>query len=230
MKTNATSPAGDDRLSCPEPQSAVRITTRDSAILDAITLRVRVLSLSQIVRWFWNGERQYGSAVRRMNQLARAGLVEVVTMLAGTEIALLEPLIAWRPGEPPPNWEALLTETRSRWVGPVRTARCVVATRRSAVRFGGVVRPPRNSEVTHDLHLSQIYLRLRAANPHRARHWVGEFQCLSTFGGQGKVPDALLRRPGQLIAVEVVGASYGARKLEEFHRFCVDKKLAYELW
>jgi hypothetical protein len=93
-------------------------------------------------------------------------------------------------------------------------------------------RPPRPTEWTHDLHLAEVYLRLRAVSPARARTWRHEdLESHATADRAGaKLPDAFVV-DGQLpTAIELVGASYSTEKLLEFHYYCAALGMGYELW
>lgn len=209
---------------------ACALTSRDQDILDALTLRIRILSIAQLSRWFWTGETDRRCATKSIDRLVRAGLLDWKRFLVGPEVELNSPLASWRQGETRPDWDGIVWRTRTRWIGRVTAMRCVVAAPGGAARYGVTSHPPRISEATHDLHVAQVFLRLRASNLERARRWDGE--ALRQFGRQpnAKVPDAIIRRAGTPLAIEVVGASYGANKLNAFHGYCESQGLSYELW
>ena len=45
-----------------------------------------------------------------------------------------------------------------------------------------------------------------------------------------KVPDAVVKDGLYRTAIELVGSSYRAQKLEAFHTYCAAQDLGYELW
>lgn len=87
--------------------------------------------------------------------------------------------------------------------------------------------PPADSEVSHDLHLAEVYFRMLEELPTRASTWILETHLPK---GQGvKVPDAIVRDGLDRAAIEF-GGLYDRVKLESFHAYCRDKKMGYELW
>ncbi len=209
----------------------VQLTARDVNILDAITHRVKLLSLPQIARTWWKGSRAIMQARKRIRQLALAGYLERLQLFTNQEVVLVAPLATWHSGMAVPDFSTIVRLTRTRWRLPIRSTACVVATSISAVRTGGSYRVPRNSEATHDLHVAQVYLLKLRQVPRYADKWTGEMQLLARdIAPFDKVPDALIRQAGRCTAVEVVGESYGVTKLKAFHEFCSRKSFTYELW
>lgn len=212
---------------------------QDVDLLETLRRRVRVLSLAQVAREWWpEAGDPLRSAARHVERLEAGGHLEVCRFFARPEVTLDAPLATWQRGLPVPDFRAVSLQARRRWSKPPVTVRCVVATR--AGKRGG--RFPRETETTHDLHLAQIYLRLRRELPTRARSWTGETDVRDRgdgldasryderLGGGRKLPDAVAQDGRHLTAIEMVGESYRHEKLEEFHAFCVAERLAYELW
>lgn len=212
---------------------AFSLTPRDQAILDALTLRVRVLSLSQIARTWWGDTQGPESLARtRLKELEREGLVTLFPLVAHPEIPLDAPLIAWRPGDTPPDFGEASHRAKRRWTRDVTTCAGVFATTVAGNWFGGTGgRPPRASEATHDLHLAAVFLRLREANPSAAATWTSEGRLLARGEGRGdKLPDAIVgTRAGGKRVIEFGGA-YSKSKFAQFHDFCLRRKLPYEVW
>lgn len=208
-----------------------QLTGRDLAILDAVTCRVKVLSLAQVARTWWQGPNGVRNARKRVRFLESAGHVQLIPVLAGDEVALSGTVAVWWLGLAVPDFAAVVRQTQTRWDGPVRTILCVVGTDLAAARTGGVARWPRLSETTHDLHLSQVYLHKLRTDPRTARRWCGEAQLMRMPGAApDKVPDALVRLAGRCMAIEVIGSSYDAAKLRSFHDYCAAHGFAYEMW
>lgn len=208
----------------------VHLCPRDVEILDTVVRRVKVLSVAQVARTWWPEAAGAGAARKRIRLLARAGYVRVVRILAGEERIFTNALARWTPGQDAPDFATVVSHAAGRWESPTRSVVCVVATPLAAARFGSAFRTPRLSEGTHDLHVAQLYLRLLRATKWGAGHWEGEACCAAKAGPDQKIPDALLRLPGQPMAIEVVGESYSVGKLRELHEFCASRGLPYELW
>jgi hypothetical protein len=217
---------------------AAVLTRRDLEILDALTKRVRVLSIPQIARTWWaEAADPLRVANNRLRALQAEGLIHVERLPAHPELDLQAPAVTWSPGDAAPDFAALAHRLQSRWKHhPVLTA-CVSASKLAANRFGGYGgRPPRAVERTHDLHMGQVYLLYRARNPELLLHWVFEEQVKSErkrerrepiFGE--KLPDAFLRSAAGVRVVEFGGA-YSKDKLTAFHRYCIDHSFPYEIW
>lgn len=213
------------------------LTTRDRAILEALTQRVRVLTLRQIARTWWadSGER---AAESRLRRLEAQNLLSLRRELAHPEIEISEPTVAWEPGKQDPDAGALSYRLQSRWTMLPSSTLCVSATRLSASNFGGHGgRPSRAVERTHDIHMAAVYLVYRSRSPEVLQWWIFEERIKAerklvtgrakTFGE--KLPDAILRTPLGPKAIEFGGA-YGKDKVLSFHRYCKDQALPYEIW
>ena len=203
-------------------------------LFEVLAVRVRVLSLGQVSRTWWP-DVSPATARSRLERLRASGLVDLHRRLAREELDLLRPLATWEPGQETPSLASVARCAQTRWSTPPRSTLCVVATTATGVRFAGRGgRPPRESEWTHDLQLSQVYLHFRAHAPRRAARWQHEDLAerpKSTSPRPGeKLPDAIIHDDGRAVAVEIVGNSYGREKLEAFHSYCDERRLPYELW
>jgi len=151
--------------------------------------------------------------------------------MARPQLPLTGPLAAWAPGEQSPDFDTLSYQLRTRWTEPAESTEVVIATSRAGHQLGGFGgRPPRPSEVTHDLHLAAIYLKWCRENVMMAPTWQSEeFLARQRPDRRGKVPDALVMQDGRPLIVEFGGA-YGAPKLREFHAYCDLQQWPYEIW
>ena len=210
-------------------KAAIGLNDRDNAILSVLTNRVRVLSLSQVGRTWWaDGRDPERNARRRLTELERAGLVECFDELIRPELPLQQPVLIWQPGLPEPDFGSSSRLLQARWRDPIVRTECVIATARAGRAFGGKGgRRPRKSEVTHDVHLAAVFLRMREELPTRAASWTPEAQ-LPTGPGI-KVPDAIVRDGRYFTAIEF-GGEYSSQKLKRFHRYCENESYGYEIW
>ncbi|QDV90765.1 hypothetical protein RAS2_18480 [Phycisphaerae bacterium RAS2] len=213
--------------------SHLHLSERDRDLLDALTLRVRVLSVPQIARyWFGKVGDPIRQAARRISALKRAGLVEQAAVPARPELALHRPLVTWIPGEAEPDFQRFATILDARWREPATPTRIVIATRKAGnARGGSGGRWPRRSEVSHDLTLAGLYLAWRRRRQGKeAAEWIFEARLRQEgFGDEDRLPDAMIQESGRRRVIELGGA-YGAAKLRDFHRFCAERGLPYELW
>lgn len=214
-------------------QEPVALTERDRAILTALTRKVRLLTIAQIARTWWDGNADpERNAKRRLAELERSGLVRSISISAHPELPLPYPEFVWKPGEPEPEFAPLSYRLQSRWVLPASVVVAVVGTKLSANLFGGkITRLPREDEQNHDVHLGALYLRFLKLFPEQAEAWLSEELIRRTRPQRRgeKLPDALVELNGRKHVVEFGGA-YSKDKLKRFHGFCRWKRYSYEIW
>lgn len=225
----------------PHRKYAVRLLTiRDLEIFEALTKRVRVLSVQQIARTWWADSHRV--AQNRLRGLATDGLLQIQSLPAHPELCLEEPVSVWTPGAPNPDFGSISYQLQSRWrEHPVLTA-CVSASKLAAKRFGGYGgRPPRSVERTHDIHMARVFLLYRERHPELVREWVFEEQVkterrqalrnaeLDYSSVEQKLPDAFLRSASGTKVIEFGGA-YGKDKLLGLHAYCKEHSFPYEIW
>ncbi len=206
---------------------SVVLTGRDRSILHALSNCVKTFSAEQIKETWWPAG---GDPRPRLKRLENAGWIERSWTAASMPIRLFNPLAVWSTGHPEPHWSAIIASARARWRSDARAVSLVSVSEAAAVHFGGVARYPRPSEVSHDLLLTRVFLYMRSTRPRDARVWMGECALAALSGGASAVPDALLRRPGRPVAIEVVGDSYRPPKLRSLHDYCAEQGWGYELW
>lgn len=193
-------------------------TQREEQIVETLSKRVRVLSITQVAREWWpdaaDGE---GLAKRFLNRLAARGRVRMLRLFARPELIPTEPLVTWQPGLPVPDFGALAYQLRRRRTGPAVETACVISA------FG---RPPRPTDTTHDLHLAAVYLLMRRELPTRAATW--QFEDSLQKRGE-KLPDARVRDGKKWTVIEC-GGEYAPHRLESDHKYCAERAWGYEIW
>ena len=212
--------------------SGLNLSDRDLDLLDALTLRIRVLSIAQVARhWFGTLRDPVQQATRRLSTLQRAGFIEPVSMSARPELHLALPLATWTPGDGEPRFEHLASTLDARWREPATPTAIIIASRKAGHARGGCGgRWPRRSEVSHDLTLAGLYLAWQQNRPSRGEEWISEARLrMAGFGDEDHLPDAMIEQAGRRRVIELGGA-YSAAKLRDFHRFCAERDLPYELW
>jgi hypothetical protein len=210
------------------------LQARDNEILRALTLKVRLFSLEQIAATWWQITRTgRDNARKRIALLSERGLIHRLHPLSRPLPAPERALVAWSPGDETPDHSALAWVLKTRFLAPARKTTCYVATRRAAALFGGNAPGELKHEhqTTHDLGLAAVYLVFRKEHPEREEEWLGE-DVLRPHYRRKKLPDAVLASspsatPEMLIEF---GGAYDRRRLEEFHRDCLERNLPYEIW
>lgn len=168
-----------------------------------------------------------------LTDLQASGWLWRRTMLARPLLDLSSgPLLSWHPGDTEPNYHALAWKLAKRWnAGPVSQT-VFGATKKTLAHFGqpGLGRPSRAVSVTHDLHVTEMYLQLLRARRRDASLWVGE-RDLACFGWT-KVPDAVLANGSKAVRVLDFAGSYPVCKLREFGDYfgAFGINLPFEMW
>ena len=207
------------------------LTQRDLEILYILTNKVRVLSISQIARTWWNqAVHPIQSAQARLQALESQGQIRCVSFSVHPEVALENPLEMWLPGQPEPDFGSLSYRAHARWTRPPVFERLVYATKTAAGHLGGFGdSPPDANHATHDMHLAAVFLFKRLHEPACAESWQSEDIVRSGRSGyDDKLPDAIVTYP-IVTAIDFVG-KYTKAKLNAFHKYCERENMAYELW
>ena len=189
-------------------------------LLELLATRVRVLCPNQVARLRFSHTKQPElMATQWLLRQREAGLLDLRTTMAHPIIDVRTPLLTYIPGDPEPGFTDLARRIRKRWTGPLIRTPIATATTLTKRRFGGVLgtRRIREREVTHDLHVSEIYLSLLKATPHIAKHWEPDDLIAQRRDERflGFVPDAMIVLPEPTL-IEFTG-SYSARKLRAIH-------------
>jgi hypothetical protein len=208
------------------------LSDRDSEILRLLVKSIRVLSIPQLARTWWTDSPDpESSAWNRVKSLQRAGFADAFSGLAHPELPLKEPICRWSPGQPSPSAGAISYRLQNRWNAHPQATKCITASSIARRHFGGSRgRKPRERELTHDIHLSAIYLHLRQADSTLVRYWAYEDTIVEARGHRReKLPDAIIVSPDVTRVIEFGGA-YGKQKVQAFHNYCEEQSLSYEIW
>lgn len=187
---------------------------RIDQVVEVLATKVRVLALGQVAEgWFSDLARPKDAARESLRRGAKEGLLATAWGMAHPRVPILAPLYRFEAEAqtPPPIFGRLSWEARRRFSkAPVRTL-FAIATNRGKQAYGQTSRhrPIRRSELTHDIHVAEIYLRFRELDPERARLWQGEDQ----FDGHLVRPDAVTGD----VAIDFLG-KYSSAKIEALER------------
>jgi len=206
-------------------------TRRDLAIVEALTVKVTVLTLSQIASHWWQpSKRRRENASRRLLAMERSGLLERRLMNGHPLLQATKPLASWQPGCDAPDPDAVAKLTHARWKEAPIPYVVYSASPLAANLFGSYHAKPVPMQLTHDLHLGEVYLLYRSEQPDEAERWVGEH----VFGKAGfhvKDPDAFIcDKQGKAERVIEHSGRYSRDQIWDFHIHCKDRDLPYELW
>ena len=186
--------------------------------------------------WFAEETKPKTAAREVLSTLIAAGLVAPRLLLnAFPEQPITGPAFVWELGDPAPSYNELSERLRNRWKGLAWTESLgFTITPEGASLFEGGLPPKLQTEdENHDLHLSAVFLLIRAQRPEWARHWVSDRQLHKERGRppghREKTPDALIRI-GEWKRVVDFGGAYHAKKVRSIHEFWSAEQIPYELW
>jgi hypothetical protein len=194
-------------------------------VLRVLATKVRLLTASQIARYYCHDHRYpYRAALRLMRTLQAQGVAEITHCVAGH--ALPWPSLCPSPVAQPAQLDCatLAWRNRLRWRLPLVRTTYITAAPHAAVQLGGHPRVLRPSEREHDMAVASCYLQLQETRPADAAAWLLE-DALDELTFADHRPDALICTPSPIV-VEVVGRSYRAHKIQSICQAYAD----YRLW
>jgi hypothetical protein len=112
------------------------LTDRDLSLCDTLAWRVRVMTISQISRAFFDGDDRYTR--RRVATLVRTQLIATHSVVARVPGLFLSPLFQWEEGESSPPAGRLSARLMERWRQlPAHAVTVVTLGTRGAKLVGG---------------------------------------------------------------------------------------------
>jgi hypothetical protein len=167
------------------------------------------------------------SLPRILASLQRSGLMQRREMMAQPLLPLTQPLIDWFPGAPLPPVARVAWQLRRRWNQKVFRCDVIHATPVARQMMCGTCCPTLSApgKLTHDLHLTEVYLRHLARQQDFVWQHEQELSLLGWLQEYARLPDALVDG----VAVDV-GGKYSAAKLKDLHRCYRHRELPYQLW
>jgi hypothetical protein len=220
---------------------AVRLTSYTTGAGQALAERDLLWMLCHIVRHFTLeqiAELRFADCkdpremarqwVRRLER--KYGLLEVRNTMLQPIPSLGEPLHIHSPGEAMHNAHSLSWRAQNRWqAAPPRPTLLVTATNEARRQYQHSLRlrRVRQTDLMHDVCVSQLYLNLIDSDLDSAASWIPEDRVYETgihkFGQS--IPDAIVIRP-QVTLLEFVG-KYSAKRLMAYHREFSDYKYVF---
>ena len=208
------------------------VTDRDLEIVAAVGSSVRCMTLVQIADVWWPATLAgFKNAAKRVAQLVDADLLRSEAALAHPLLLLDQPLFAWRPTDEAPPFARLSWRLQSRRTAHPVHSRVYYCSPRDVTLLGtpSAGKLKNLCQVTHDLHVSQIYLAYRRRWPDLVVDWVGEEAYRAQLAGE-KIPDALLVSQGQTYRAVEFGGRYPPTRLASLHADFARHQLPYEIW
>lgn len=222
-----------DTTHCTHQPSTTRVslTARDLDLLSVLVRQVRILSMAQIASCWWPRAQKSRTCAQRLKRLSNEGYIRQLQVMSHPPVELDTWVIKWKTGKTEPDFHAASYSMKKRWSLPPETVTVIVATNRTRTLFGDRGEySPRPSEITHDLHLSAVFLKMRKQRPALAKSWTGEtILARQRSSPNEKIPDALVRKGREKTVIDF-GGSYSAARLRQLHDYCSERSYAYEVW
>ena len=211
---------------------SIVLTNRDKELIEALTLRVHLMTLDQAVENWWPPtSRAKTTAQSRFRKLESAGWLTRKRVNIHPMLPLKKPVVVWSPGDAEEDFGPVAYRLQKRWTQSLKLTTVLLASRKAANHFGGFGgKFKHRTQLTHDVHLAEVYLRYLRADGSIAKRWQGE-EIAEKDDPADKLPDAtIVDVDGVANLIVEFGGSYDRRRVEKFHRFCERKSLPYELW
>lgn len=201
---------------------------------ETLCCKARIAARGQAMRVLAKGGVSSRRVAKRiLHALVGQGLLRFEEVPARPLLHLESPLVTWRPGLPAPEFGPLAWSLEKRWQEPLRPTRVFFAGPAAVRTYGGCMKGHLSNiaQVSHDLHVTEVYLGFLEREPEIAAAWVSEDELGESRKKFEKQPDAVLYgRDGKpRVAVEF-GGLYGVDKLTAFHVDMERRALPYELW
>lgn len=197
----------------------------DEVILGPLSTKFRVAQISQLARLTGRSE---DAIERRIKDLLELGALEQRIVNAHPLLRQDGALFKWNIGDAPPSFQVLSYRCRVRFCEAIRPTAVFIASPAALRLFGGKPRKGLKHplQATHDLHVTNIYLRLLESSPERAKNWISE-DLLERPKPGDKHPDAMIAGNPPCV-IDFI--NYGPGSIEKIHLHCERRGLAYELW
>ena len=209
------------------------MTPREEEILSVVTNCVRAITVDQVARTWWTPTAWGRSRAKSMIQsLSREGWLQMQQALARPVSELVAPLVTWYPHENEPDFLTLSRFLHRRAKAAAQLAEIAFATSKSTALFGrGSVPKIKLTQMTHDLHVTEIFLNYRRHGLTSDR-WVGEDNFPFTWPVQQRPDAALQNVSGSIYRAVEYGGDYSLERLQELHSAFSSppNQLAYEIW
>lgn len=205
--------------------------SREKEILRVLANDVRMLSADQVARTWWTDTR-WGSCRCKESlwDLAVRKWISMQPVLARPIHLLVTPLLTWQAGQPLPQFELLARQLHKRAKSQPAVITVVYATSKTVSLFGKGKKPSiKIAQMTHDLHVSEIFLHLRASGRYSAR-WLSEDQLPKAWPLDIRPDAVLLDDVGKPATAIEYGGDYSVQRLKELHAGFDSIGLGYELW
>jgi hypothetical protein len=209
------------------------MTSWEKEMLAVLAKHVRMMSLWQAARTWWTANRRGLRRARESAQrLAERDWVKSRRVFSRPVSPLSEPLLVWSLNMPIPDFQQLSTRLHRRARASAAVTTVVTATGKTRNLFGAGGAPcrPKLTQVTHDLHVAEVFLAYRRMGFDVDRRWVGEDRLSDGWPIRVRPDALLLDEEGQFLRAVEYGGDYSIDRLVRLHNAMARIWLGYEIW
>ena len=203
------------------------MTERDLDIIETLTCRVRVMTLSQIATLWWEGDAILASEA--LNQLVATGSIERTETYSQYEMTS-ECLFRWIPSDAKPAFDEIIDTHYARQRSQKVAGEIYTATRFAANLFASEFTTfPSPEERPEQIRMAEAYVAHRSSRSTEASFW---FNC------RAGEPDASNQTKPEVLIVDAEASptravsllSRSVQRFQATHRYCQHEGISYELW
>jgi hypothetical protein len=176
---------------------------------------LRVLTQAQLLDHYFHNARDKMLRVLRSHRAA--GLITISTELVRGRREVLRPITIIKAGELPPSAEHIAYAGRQRWSEAIAPTVIIRGTAKLAAYYGGEVQSVASASLSHEVALTDLFLRKRLADPDF--HWT----LVQAKPGAGPLPDAISAAGG----LELIGRYNGSTVSA---KLAIAASINLELW
>ncbi len=202
----------------------VSLTERDLDLLAILSSKVARLTFRQLSRLAEIKSPSSAGSIRWVERLVKSRLLEQRTVNLPPVEEFAGPPYFWSPDKPTVSPPEFTEEPCNVRVTNARPTQVYFASRLTLNLYGFDQRQQvSNSQLTYDMHVAEIFLHYLSERPNEAERWVHSPNSIPTAA---YLQDSDYRVSRLINLVD----QFNFRKLEQFHDYCCERELPYELW
>ena len=193
-------------------------------LLAILCCRVARLTAKQLSRLAQIRFQSTGGSIRWVDRLVKSGLMEQRTVNLWSVREIAGPPHCWRPGQQAVRPIELMNNSGSNAVANARPTQIYSASRLTLNLYGyDQPQPVTNSRLNYDVQVAEVFLHYLCERPIDAKCWVHS---------QNSMPAAAYLHDSECRVFRLINVvdHFTFRKLKQFHDYCCERALPYELW
>ena len=202
----------------------ISLTERDMDLLAILCCRVARLTDQQLSRFAQINSPSTGGSIRWVDRLVKSHLLEQRTVNLPPIREIAGPPHSWRPGQRAIRPIELTENPVSSAVANTQPTPVYFASRLTLNLYGyDQPQPLSHTQLHYDMQVAEVFLHYLCERPVDAKCWV---HSRNVMPGAAYLQDSECRVFRLINVVD----HFTLRKLEQFHDYCCERTLPYELW